>query len=905
MKTTTGQRRYYERHRRVGLWRRAAKALLTVSVQAALLTIVMLTSAVQTALAEESIGTEGDWEYTYAAGVATLYKYNGTATVVTTPTTLGGNAVRIIGDQCFYRNGLLTSVTVSEGVVQIYPSSFMHCTQLESISLPSTLSILGEFAFYNCSSLKAIALPSGMTHINEQTFANCSSLETVSIPSSVRAIGKDAFLDCHALTSVTLPAGVTEIEEKTFLNCKNLATVKILGNVTRIGTEAFGGCYKALTSITIPGSVTEIGVRAFNQCNKLANVYFDGSKAQWNAVTKGGDWNYSVASGFQVHWRCTLTYDMQGHGTAPAAQTVYSGTANVLTAPTAPTAQGYDFGGWYANAACTGKTFDFSTALDDNTTLYAKWTPRQNTITFDLGGKGTAISNQTVTTGNVVTEPGVQFDGNDGIEGWYTDSGLTQKYDFTAAVDQSMTLYAKWAAAGTATISVTNGKGGTVRLTDGRGQTFNNGKVMPGVYTLTVTPQSGYSFTGSYTLTYRSSGTSIPSTSISGGTARTYTLDLTEKDVAVSVTFSTQPILAVTTRADDASVLEEVTWSVVNNQTSADIKDGGAIPFISDPNGVVASDFGIRLNVDLGSWIGYAFTATIADRGKGSTVYKNSIDGTPFLIQPYGSIDIDLYFYLPQAIALADDGSNIAAIAALHGNVAYMTLKRAFTAGKKQTVCLPFAPEALLSLGKVWEFTGISDGKVEMTERTSGLKANTPYIFEPTGAIDAATGIAMGAVSINYGSDPKTKKTSAGFTFHGTYEEKTWEADEAEVTNGTIYGFMMQDNDGQQTGQFVRARRKTILRPFSCYLEYTGEGELTGTKNAAPRRMTRGEGETLPDAMDILWLPAPGSTTGIRATQAAPARCDQSWYTIDGRRLTGRPVQKGLYIHNGRKEVLR
>ena len=906
MKTTTGQRRYYERYRRVGLWRRAAKALLTVSVQAALLTTVMLTSAVQTALAQESLATEGDWEYIYAAGVATLNGYSGTATVVTTPTTLGGNAVKKIRENCFRGNDLLTSVTVSEGVVEIYFNSFMNCTQLESISLPSTLSILGEFAFRNCSSLKAIALPSGMTHINEYTFADCSSLKTVSIPSSVRVIGKDAFAGCQALTSVTLPAGVTEIEEKTFINCENLATVNIQGNVTRIGTGAFSGCSKALTSITIPGSVTEIGERAFYYSFELANVYFDGSKAQWNAVTKGSEWNYGVARGFQEHWRCRLTYDMQGHGTAPAAQTVYSGTANVLTVPTEPTAQGYYFGGWYANAACTGTTFDFSTALDDNTTLYAKWTPRQNIIIFDLGGKGTAISNQTVTTGDVVTEPDVQFDGNDGIEGWYTDIDLTQKYDFTAAVDNSMRLYAKWAAAGTATISVTNGEGGTVTLTNGRGQTFNDGKVMPGVYTLTVTPQSGYSFTGSYTLPYRSSSASLQPTSISGGTARTYTLDLTEKDVAVSVTFSSNPILTVIARADEAGVLEKVTWSVVNNQTSVAINDGGAIPFISDPNGAVASEFGIRLFVNLGGLLsGYAFTATITDNGNGSTVYKNSIDGTSFLIQPYGSIDIDLYVYRPQTISLADDGSNIAAIAALHGNVADMKLKRAFTAGKKQTVCLPFAPEALLDLGKVWEFTGISDGKVVMTERTSGLRANTPYIFEPNDDIDAKTGIAMGDVSINYGSDPKTKKTSAGFTFHGTYEQKTWEADDAAVTNGTIYGFMAQDNDGQQTGQFVRARRKTILRPFSCYLEYTGTGDLTGTKNAAPRRMTRGEGEPLPDAIDIVWLPASGSATGIGATQAAPDGSDQSWYTIDGRRLTGRPAQKGLYIHNGRKEVLR
>ena len=246
-----------------------------------------------------------------------------------------------------------------------------------------------------------------------------------------------------------------------------------------------------------------------------------------------------------------------------------------------------------------------------------------------------------------------------------------------------------------------------------------------------------------------------------------------------------------------------------------------------------------------------------------------------------------------KTISLTDNSDEISE---WNGAYADVTLKRAFTSGVKATLCLPFDPSAALTSGKLYEFTGISDNKAEMTQRMSSITANTPYIFEPTQDIDAATGIDFGIVAIDLGSDPKTADGSAGFTFHGTYAEKTWEADDAAVTGGKIYGFMAQDNDGQQTGQFVRARRKTILRPFSCYLEYSGD--LTGT------RATRDEGETLPDVIDIVWLPAPGSTTGIRTAQAAPARSD-GWYTIDGRRLTGRPAQKGLYIHNGRKEVLK
>ena len=720
---------------------------------------------------------------------------------------------------------------------------------------------------------------------------------------AVTAIGHACFRvnNPHTyMTSVTISEGITTIGTNAFEGCSNLASVNLPNSLVSINAYAFYNC-SALTSITIPSSVTSIGMFPFTNSG-LTDLYYTGTKAQWNNVTLD---ERDFINGPTVHWRCTATFDMLGHGTAPAAQTVYSAVANALTVPTAPTATGYDFGGWYDNAACTGSAFDFTAALDDNVTIYAKWTALENTITFDLGGRGTAISNQTVTSGNIVTEPAVQFDGADGIEGWYTDEGRTTPYDFTTAVDHSMTLYAKWAAAGTATI--TANAGGTVTLTNANRQVFADGKVMPGNYTLTVTPESGYSFSGTYTLTNRSNSTSDMPYNIIGSAVKTYALDLTERNAAINVTFSSNPILTVTTRADDASVLSQVTWSVVNNQTpSTTYSNGSTIPY--DTSGMVAENFGIRLNVDLGSLSGYAFTATITDMGNGTTTYKNSNEGTSFKIVPHGSIDIDLYVYQPQTIALLDDGSNIDDITALNGDVADVTLKRAFTNGKKQTLCLPFAPSAILSLGlgKMYEFTDVSDGKAVMTERTSGLKANTPYIFEPNQDIDAATGIAFENVTINYNADPKTVKSSKNFTFHGTYTQKTWEADEAVAAN--IYGFMMQDNDGQQVGQFVKARRKTILRPFSCWLEYTGTGDLTDTNptsQAAARRTTWGEGETLPDVIDIVWVSALGSTTGIHAADAVTTQCNDAWYSLDGRRLSGKPSVKGVYINNGRKVVIK
>ena len=89
----------------------------------------------------------------------------------------------------------------------------------------------------------------------------------------------------------------------------------------------------------------------------------------------------------------TVTFNANGHGTAPAAQTVSQGSK--ATQPAAPTATGYTFRGWYKEANCTN-AFDFNTAITANITLYAKWTINQYTLDFGAGegGSVTATANE-------------------------------------------------------------------------------------------------------------------------------------------------------------------------------------------------------------------------------------------------------------------------------------------------------------------------------------------------------------------------------------------------------------------------------------------------------------------------------------------------------------------------------
>ena len=204
----------------------------------------------------------------------------------------------------------LERVTILDGAVRIPFYMFFNCTSLKSITIPDSMTTIAQGAFYNCASLKSIAIPQSVTAIGSAAFSDCASLTAVEIPAGVTEISYGVFGGCTLLASVTIPDGVTAIGERAFQDCASLKSVTIPRGVTKIGEQAFRGCKSlrsvtiprgmkaisigmfyectSLASVSIPRSVTQIGDSAFSKCSPNLKIQYDGTKAQWNAISGSG-----------------------------------------------------------------------------------------------------------------------------------------------------------------------------------------------------------------------------------------------------------------------------------------------------------------------------------------------------------------------------------------------------------------------------------------------------------------------------------------------------------------------------------------------------------------------------------------------------------------------------------------
>ena len=198
--------------------------------------------------------------------------------------------VTAFGDYSFEGCSDMTSITIPSTVTSFGYQCFNDCRSLTSITIPSSVTSFGDFCFNGCSGLTSITIPSSVTLLGDHCFGNCSGLTSITIPSSVTSLGDYCFRECVRLTSVTIPSSVISLGNECFYYCIGLSSINIPSSVTSLGLGCFSAC-RGLTSITIPSSITSLGWACFSGCSSLTSITIPSS------VTSLGDYCFDGCSG--------------------------------------------------------------------------------------------------------------------------------------------------------------------------------------------------------------------------------------------------------------------------------------------------------------------------------------------------------------------------------------------------------------------------------------------------------------------------------------------------------------------------------------------------------------------------------------------------------------------------------
>lgn len=254
-----------------------------------------------------------------------------------------GDESYIIGNYYkFNETHRLKQVDIVGTDIQIQDNAFKNCRNLEQINITGNLSYIGDSAFmndeslissivfpeqevfadtcYNCRNLTSVDLSNVIYNIGDRAFKFCSNLRTINIPSGVTSIGNDAFMYCgynytnlqNVGVTINIPNTITSIGDNAFkgiplkefifpTGIKLLTTSRFMlahtfleeiilpEGLQTLQTSTFEACYN-LRKVTIPSSVTEIKSYVFANCTSLTQIIFNGTKAQWSAITKEQGW---------------------------------------------------------------------------------------------------------------------------------------------------------------------------------------------------------------------------------------------------------------------------------------------------------------------------------------------------------------------------------------------------------------------------------------------------------------------------------------------------------------------------------------------------------------------------------------------------------------------------------------
>lgn len=178
--------------------------------------------------------------------------------------------------------------------------------------------------------------------------------------------------------------------------------------------------------------------------------------------------------------------------------------------------------------------------------------------------------------------------------------------------------------------------------------------------------------------------------------------------------------------------------------------------------------------------------------------------------------------------------------------------------------------------------TSASDGnvhfKLNVTAGNSDadyIAANTPFLVYPTKDINMNT-VTFSGVDVVATTDNVEVSDGGGNKFIGTYKSTPIAGEKYRyMSNGTFYD-----------AKNYTATNPATIKPLRAYLD------LTGSDAAAP----------------VIFIDEPdGTVTAIEtvARDSESLNTEGAWYKLNGMKIEGKPTEKGVYIKNGKKVVIK
>ena len=810
-----------------------------------------------------------------------------------------------------------------------------------SYTVPSGVTSIGGYAFCKFDQLVKVSLPEGLKTIGSYAFYNCSKLVNCMLPSTVETIGGTAFRNC-VLSGLTLPAQLRTIGDYAFYDAvqgEYLRSLKIPQYVESIDNYAFGGIKidSVYSYIMDPMPISDYAFRYLKYETKL--VVPTGTLEKYKIMTGWSTTFTDITESDELLPKICVTPKFTRKGNTLILETSTTGASIYYTMdgkdPTA-SSKLYDAASPIAPTTnCTIKAIAMKDGFDDSSvaTYVVDWFKVEKP-TFELNGNKLTIRTATegasiyytlgadavpsATTGTLYTSP-IELTDNRvvkaiGVKSGYEDSDIAE-YSH-GAVSCPTPVFEKYDGR---YITITPIEGAEIRYTtDGSTPTktsalYDGRTAVSGLCTIKAMAFSDVknpSDVASFNVTYFYSGEQAELTE-AGTLEKAFewcgTQDMTELEV--NGPLNTADLAFIKEKLSTLQFLNLENATIADHQLPTEAFAGMQLVSFTSPKDVNSVGDRILANCQQLAAVVWNSSEKMPANSFGDKLNPNMlVYVTNKLFAPSGVQNV-VANGTAAVIVLSDleegNGNFYCPVAFTAEKISYIhSYSQQTEVGKCmgwETIALPFTVQKIMheSKGEVIPFKQFEAEGSPTSARPFWLRVLTATGFEDAATIEANTPYII--------SMPNSKDYADRYNLNGKI---TFSAEKANipvtmenvVNKGNVYF----------VPSFFNVAKSNEVWPINKNVAYGGQPEgsvfVYNLRDVRPFEayVTSKVMANMPMFLSIADMGGGNNgTTGISMMLSDKADLDGTWYSLDGRKLQGKPTIKGVYVNNGKKIVVR